>query len=229
MLLTLPSATRNLGRMDTPGMDARYDEDYFLRGQQSGKSLYVNYRWLPNLTIPMANRITEHCGIQLDETILDFGCARGYLVKALKSLGFDATGYDVSEWALQHCDEEVKDLVSNEWPPQFTPDWVIAKDVLEHVPIHNITRTLQGIANAAKRGVFIVVPLAKATGQGYVVPEYEADVTHALRWPMDLWMEEILNIFDENWEVSCRYRIEGIKDNYAQFARGNGFITCRRL
>lgn len=215
--------------MDTPSMDARYDEDYFINGVKSKKSLYSNYRWLPKLTIPMAEHIVDHCGVEVDSTILDFGCARGYLVKALRSLGFDAYGYDVSEWALKNCDPDVKDAVSASWPSDQMFDWVIAKDVLEHVPIHAITRTIQRIASGARKGAFIVVPLAANAGLKYVVPEYEEDVTHALRWPLSMWVEEILNAFDEGWEVSARYRIEGIKDNYSQFARGNGFITCRRI
>lgn len=210
-------------------MDARYDADYFLRGKETGKSLYHNYRWLPKLTVPMAEQIALHCEIELDQSVLDFGCARGYLVKALRSLGYNAMGYDVSEWALKNCDPEVKDLVTGDWPPPIKPDWIIAKDVLEHVPIYNITRTLQKLATAAQRGVFIVVPLAAKDGNQYVVPEYEADITHCLRWTMALWLSEIMGAFDEGWEVSARYRIAGIKDNYSQFARGNGFITCRRI
>jgi methyltransferase family protein len=211
------------------GMDARYDEDYFLRGKQSGKSLYENYRWLPNLTIPMCEVLTEHCGIELGDRILDFGCARGYIVKALVSLGYDAIGTDVSKWALENCDPSVKHLVRNEWPPNNPVDWIIAKDVLEHISLHNISRLLLQMAAAARKGVFIVVPLAKGLGQRYAVDEYEADVTHSLRWPLDQWMDEVLNAFDHTWEVSCRYRIAGIKDNYAQWVKGNGFITCRRI
>jgi cyclopropane fatty-acyl-phospholipid synthase-like methyltransferase len=70
----------------------KYDADYFLRGKASGKSLYDNYRWMPDLTKPMAERIIEHLGIELDDRIMDFGCARGYLVRALTELGQDAYG-----------------------------------------------------------------------------------------------------------------------------------------
>lgn len=211
------------------GMDARYDEDYFLRGKQSGKSLYENYRWLPNLTIPMAETIADHCGIEMGHLILDFGCARGYLVKALASLGYDAVGCDVSAWALEHCDPAVKHLLNSQWPPQSDVDWIIAKDVLEHIPIHNISRLLLQFAETAKKGVFIVVPLAKGLGQRYAVDEYEADVTHVLRWPLDQWVDEVINAFDHTWEISCRYRVKGIKDNYADWVKGNGFITAKRI
>lgn len=215
--------------MEDHGTDSRYNEDYFLRGKASGLSLYENYRWLPKLTIPMAQAIVDHCGIELDDSILDFGCARGYLVKALQKLGFEARGYDISEWALANCDPEVNDAVSAVWPPANDVDWIVAKDVLEHVPVHSITQTIRQIVEVARKGIFVVVPLAKGLGEDYVVPEYEADVTHVLRWPLDRWVDEFIDAFDHNWEISARYRIAGIKDNYAQFDKGNGFITCRRI
>ena len=53
----------------------QYDADYFLRGKETGKSLYENYRWLPDLTTPMVCSIISHLGIRSGDTILDFGCA----------------------------------------------------------------------------------------------------------------------------------------------------------
>lgn len=210
------------------GKDCPYDADYFLRGKQTGKSLYENYRWLPKLTMPMAQHIVEHCGIEMDHDILDFGCARGYLVKALRDLGHDAIGHDVSKWALDNCDPEVRQYLSNHWPMKEV-DWIIAKDVLEHVELQKIGKLLRQFSEIAARGVFVVVPLSKGLGKGYVVEEYEADVTHKLRWPLEQWLDEFLDAFDHHWEISARYRIKGIKDNYADWERGNGFITCRRI
>jgi SAM-dependent methyltransferase len=212
----------------TTGKDCPYDADYFLRGKQTGKSLYENYRWLPTLTIPMAQRIADHCGFEMDDDILDFGCARGYLVKALQQLGYDAVGYDISKWALENADPAVRHLLSSTWPAREV-DWIVAKDVLEHVELHNIGQLLKQFAGTARQGVFVVVPLSKGPGQGYVVEEYEADVTHVLRWPLDTWVGEFHDTFDHHWEISARYRIKGIKDNYADWETGNGFITCRRI
>src|SRR5436305_1382867 len=87
--------------------ECQYDEDYFLRGKESGKSLYSDYRWLPELTIPMVCAMIRHLGIGPDDTVLDFGCARGYVVKAFQELGYIAYGYDTSEWAVQNADPAV--------------------------------------------------------------------------------------------------------------------------
>jgi cyclopropane fatty-acyl-phospholipid synthase-like methyltransferase len=210
-------------------MTNAYDEDYFLRGQETGKSLYKDYRWLPELTKPMASVISDHCGIELTDKVLDFGCSRGYLVRALVEAGHDAYGMDVSDWAIANCDETIKGRLSIGHEPKDEYDWIISKDTLEHLLIYQVTETLYKFSQKARKGVFVVVPLSIGTSHEYVVPEYEKDITHVIRWPLWRWVTEIHNTFDEGWEICARHRIAGIKDNYAGWPRGNGFITLRRI
>lgn len=91
-----------------------YGEDYFERGIQTGISLYENYRWMPELTIPFAMRIIDYLHIERGESILDVGCAKGYLVKAFKWLGRDAYGIDISSYAINNADTEIKSYVKKE-------------------------------------------------------------------------------------------------------------------
>lgn len=207
----------------------QYDADYFLRGKETGKSLYENYRWMPELTIPMAQTIVDYCGIEKGSRILDFGCARGYLVKALRGLGYDAYGHDISKWAIENCDGEVKRYVGHEalrnsYCEIEKFDWIIAKDVLEHVSYVHLT--INDFMASAQKGIFVVVPLSKFNQGRYVVEEYEKDVTHTQRWPLGTWVNMFLEV---GWKVEASYRIPGIKDNYAKYERGNGFIVARRI
>ena len=218
----IPGEVRHtLGGCDKCG----YDADYFLRGKETGKSLYSNYRWLPDLTLPMTRTIADHLGIDYADTVLDFGCARGYTVKALRLLGYAAWGYDVSKWALENADEEVREyLIADEstlWSYGF--DWVLAKDVLEHV--EDVDNTIDYIMDAARKGIFVVVPLSH-DGKRYDVPDYEVDVTHIHRRPLQWWVG---HMHRPGWSVEGRYRLRGVKDNYSKFSTGNGIITCRRL
>lgn len=203
-----------------------YDADYFLRGKQTGKSLYTNYRWLPDLTKPMVASIISHLGIQPDDTILDFGCARGYVVRAFRELGYSAWGMDISKWALDNADPTVrKYLISTHDDDLAVFDWVIAKDVLEHVG--HVDDTIEYLKGVANKGVFAVVPLAESTnGNEYDVKEYDMDVTHIHRCPLYWWVSRF---HEPGWSVEARYRVRGVKDNYAQYPTGNGFVTCRRL
>lgn len=203
-----------------------FNEDYFLRGKQTGVSLYEDYRWLPDLTIPMAKAIVKHCGIDHTDSILDFGCARGYVVKAFRQLDYCVYGLDISEWAITNADPEVANYVrcGRLGPNILVCDWIIAKDVLEHV--HSLDECVEELLRCARKGVFIVVPLASESHNGYEVPEYELDMTHVHRLALDEWVAIFLR---PGWAVTGQFRVPGVKDNYAQYERGNGFVTARRI
>jgi SAM-dependent methyltransferase len=160
-----------------------YGEDYFERGVQSGVSLYQNYSWMPELTIPMAMTIVDHLSIPRGAMVLDYGCAKGFLVKALRWLGRSAFGVDISEYAVKNADPEVKEFVGQEIPGGFHFDYVIAKDVLEHMPLEDILRFLDSLDAS---NIFVVVPLGDGTR--YHVPAYELDKTHIVRQPLE-WLD----------------------------------------
>ena len=215
-----------------------YDADYFLHGRQTGKSLYEDYRWMPELTIPMARAMARGLGIAEGQTILDFGCARGYTVKAFREIGYEAYGVDASQWAIDNCDPTVKGFVTctQALPPAM--DWIIAKDVLEHV--REAPAVIADMLDSAREGVFVVVPLSAADGQPYIVPSYEADVTHIHRLTLATWVKMFLDQCGARWKIEAAYRFRGVKENYHGWAtwvqgnyenweRGNGFITARRI
>ena len=79
-----------------------YDADYFERGLESGKSCYQNYRWVPELTIPMTMTIIDYLKIPRGAKILDYGCAKGYLVRSMELLGRPAWGLDTSPYAIEN-------------------------------------------------------------------------------------------------------------------------------
>ena len=80
-----------------------YDKDYFENGLGSTKSCYENYRWIPELTIPMANKLINYLEINNNYKLLDFGCSKGYLVKALRLLDYDCYGVDISRLFPHSC------------------------------------------------------------------------------------------------------------------------------
>ena len=88
-----------------------FNKDYYENGISSGLSLYTNYKWMPDLTIPMAFRIIEILNIKESDSILDFGCAKGYMVKSFRMLYRDAYGVDISDYAISNCDKEVENYL----------------------------------------------------------------------------------------------------------------------
>jgi len=85
-----------------------YGKDYFEFGERKGISCYNHYRWLPERTLITASEITRRAHIGRTDRILDWGCAKGYLVKSLHQLGYKAYGTDTSHYAIKNSDSDVK-------------------------------------------------------------------------------------------------------------------------
>ncbi|RLB83737.1 MAG: hypothetical protein DRH17_00865 [Deltaproteobacteria bacterium] len=211
---------------------AKYDRDYFENGVALGISMYENYRWLPELTMRMAHFLIKRLGIEENHTVLDFGCAKGYLVKALRLLGIKAYGCDISEYAIKMVDPEVEEYCRLSFSDDFIPfpedlqfDWLIAKDVFEHLEEEYLQRLLKEAYKRCER-MFVVVPLGE--NDRFVVPEYEKDTTHVLAKNTQWWRQ----IFYANgWQTkNLRYHMTGLKENWAQrYPRGNGLFTLERM
>ncbi len=204
-----------------------YSEAYYLRGKAEGLSLYENYRWMPEATRPMVASMVSALGITHAHTILDFGCARGYTVRALREMEYKAWGLDVSEWAVANADPEIEPFVmlaQGDWASEF--DWIIAKDVLEHV--ENLQNTIDDLMAHARVGVFAVVPLSMVDGEPYIVSEYEQDVTHIHRLSLGTWAAKFMR---PGWSVEGRYMLPWIKANWYRegWEWGNGFLVARRV
>ncbi len=197
-----------------------YTRDYFERGIETGKSLYSNYTWLPEMTIPMAMTMIDYLKIKRGQRVLDIGCAKGYLVKAMRWLGREAWGCDISDYALETADSEVKQYLSKELPKDHF-HFAISKDTFEHVPLPILRRYLTNLKASV---LFVVVPLGD--GKHYNIPAYELDTTHIHRQPL-IWWNELLK--SQGWKIrSAVPRVQGIKDNWISEEMGNGFITAEK-
>lgn len=198
-----------------------YNEDYYEKGLETGVSCYTNYRWIPELTIPLAARILEYLNIQEFDTILDFGCAKGYLVKALRLLNREAYGYDISKYALSHCPEDIKKyLFTGKINQKY--DWIISKDVFEHVSYEELEELLFELKTKCNK-MFCVVPLG-ADGK-YEVPAYDLDKTHTIKEPLEWWEEKFDNAGFQVLEA--KHRVKYIKENWSKWKKGNGFFVLK--
>jgi len=202
-----------------------YDQDYYERGLETGKSCYQNYRWIPELTIPMAMAIIDYLDIKPNQKILDYGCAKGFLVKAFRWLRREAWGVDVSEYALSNCDSEVQEYcLSPADYDYFGPDLVdvvIAKDVFEHISL----TVLSDIVSERDCLIFAVIPLGD--NGTYRAPANNMDPTHITCMDEDEWKAFFNhhNLIVEQFT----FKVDGIKDSYYdQYPTAHGFFTLRR-
>lgn len=199
-----------------------YNEDYYENGVQLGISGYTNYRWMPKLTIPLAETVIEYLAIKKTDKLLDFGCAKGFLVKAFTDLGYKCDGVDISEYAIEKAPPEIRQKLfiykeDNLFGKFY--DTVIAKDVFEHIDPTILSGILCELQKISDR-LFCVVPLGD--GEKYIVPEYESDITHIIRQPKDWWID----FFELNgYKVQYfSYIMDGLKDNWSHYKEGNGFF-----
>jgi len=209
-------------------MSEFYDKDYYEDGICAGKSCYVNYRWMPELTIKLAYNLIKHLNLNEHDTLLDYGCAKGYLVKALRILDVDAFGCDSSRYAIKNVDSEVRDFCYNvenkDDVINQNYDWLVTKDVLEHMTEDDIDKMLTESKQKIRK-MFHVIPLG-LDGK-FIVPEYHDDPSHIQIQSKEWW----INKFKEHgWDVVLfTYKVSGIKSNWTEkYEKGNGFFTLRR-
>ena len=205
-------------------MMEKYDEDYYIRGIETHKSLYSQYRWMPELTIPLAYRLSRGLEIHDEDTILDFGCAMGYLVKAFRLLGFHSYGYDISEYALENVPVDVQEFIyhGEAWTNKRW-NWIICKDVLEHIPYNQINIVIKQLRSCSEN-IFVVVPISD-DGMTYNEPAYELDVTHIIRENIAWWKNTFESHLIQVKEYG--YGMPGIKENWKKHKHSNGFFKLK--
>ena len=107
-----------------------YDAYYFATG--CGRPYQRDEGWL-RLFGSIADRIVRDIR---PSTVLDVGCAMGFLVEALRQRGVDAFGVDVSEYAIQNVHPDIQPycwVASVTDPPPRTYDLIVCIEVLEHL------------------------------------------------------------------------------------------------
>ena len=114
-----------------------FGKDYFVHLKYSEKEQLISSHIYESLTWA-----SKHAGMDLmggtGKSALDVGCASGYGVSLLRSLGYDSWGTDVSSYGLLQGKEKLKENVFVASDAQNLPfsrrfDLVTSFEVLEHL------------------------------------------------------------------------------------------------
>lgn len=137
--------------------------------------------WVPFFD-NMAERIVEKYA---PKTVLDMGCAFGYLVSALRNKGVQAYGIDISEYALSQADEKIKPYVKvmsalDELPDNFPKkyDLVVSIEMIEHLYADDGLKVIKKMTEYADR------ILLSSTDSDFAEP------THVNVQPKEYWCEK---------------------------------------
>ncbi|MDD5208133.1 MAG: hypothetical protein PHV36_01985 [Elusimicrobiales bacterium] len=200
----------------------KYNEDYFENGVAKGLSGYQNFTWMPTRSISEAVAICNK--IEFQEAI-DYGCAKGFLVKALRLLGKSVIGLDVSKYAVGNALPEVKKhvfhIASHKDILKYKTELLLGKDVLEHVEEAVVPELLDIFSKMCTKA-FFVIPLGD--NDRFRIREYEIDHTHVTRKDEEWWINQFLRAgFKlEKFDYSFGYLKEKWTKNDNRF--GNGFF-----
>jgi len=132
--------------------------------------------WL-NFFDQIASRIVE----QFDpKTVLDAGCAWGFLVEAFRKRNVEAYGVDVSEYAIQNVHPEMKPYcwvgsATETFPQKY--DLITCIEVLEHMPQLEAEKAIENLCVHANEIVFSSTPFdyKEVTHFNVHDPEYWAE------------------------------------------------------
>lgn len=152
-----------------------FDAYYFAHG--CGRPYQRNEEWL-NFFGSIAERIVSD--IQPD-TVLDTGCAMGFLVEALRERGVEAFGVDISEYAIQEVTPDIQPYcwvgsVTEPFPRRY--DLIVCIEVLEHMKPRASEKALENICRSADDVLFSSTPFdyKEATHFNVQPPEHWAEL-----------------------------------------------------
>jgi O-antigen biosynthesis protein len=113
--------------------------------------------------------------------VLDAGCAKGFLVEALRDKGVEAYGIDISTHAINEVRNDLKQYCkvrSVTEPLAEKYDLIICMEVLEHLKPYEAEKAIENFCNSAEDILFSSTPdvFTEATHYNVKPPEYWASL-----------------------------------------------------
>lgn len=149
-----------------------YDAYYYRTG--CGRPYQRDEQWM-RFFDGIADRIIRDIN---PKTVLDAGCAMGFLVEALRNRGVEAYGIDISEYAIQSAHESIRPFcwvgsIAEPFPQKY--DLIVTIEVLEHMPKEQAEKAIENFAHYTDQVLF-------SSGD-----EDLREVTHINLHPAEYW------------------------------------------
>jgi SAM-dependent methyltransferase len=116
--------------------------------------------------------------------VLDVGCGPGFLMYFLHELGIEVDGIDFSPTSLELAPDAVRDRITigsvaePHVPPQ-SYDLVICREVIEHLTVLQVRRTVTQICRASSRFAYVTTRFhPDPEGLLDVTTQFDVDPTH---------------------------------------------------
>ncbi|GIV80529.1 MAG: hypothetical protein KatS3mg050_4923 [Litorilinea sp.] len=152
-----------------------FDAYYFAHG--CGRPYQRDDLWLQ-----MFRTIADHIVAEIGPaTVLDAGCAMGFLVETLRAQGVEAYGVDLSAYAIEQVHPSVRDYcrvasIVEPFPQRY--DLIVCIEVLEHLPRQAAKDAIANLCRHSDDILFSSSPFdyKEATHENVQPPEYWAEL-----------------------------------------------------
>ena len=139
----------------------QFGKDFFDGDRQYG---YGGFKYFPRFWQPVIPTFQKHFGLTGRSSLLDVGCAKGFMLHDLEELipGISLAGVDVSDYAIEHAMEDVQSKVqvadARDLPfADNSFDVVIAINTIHNLERDGCAKALREIERVSRKGAFITV------------------------------------------------------------------------
>lgn len=178
---------------------SHYDGDYFADDWRQGGNRYEleTRRRVESRNPGLIREVFE------PNRVLDVGCGPGLLMQLLHELGIDVQGVDFSPASLELSPPSMKGRIAigptdSLTHPDRSFDLVICREVLEHLTVLQVRRTVAEICRVTSRFVYVTSRFHPSPSNLLdVTTDYETDPTHVTLMAKDF--------------LRCLFVLEGLR------------------
>jgi SAM-dependent methyltransferase len=139
----------------------QFGKDFFDGDRKNG---YGGFGYMPRFWQPVIPTFREHWNLDSSNSVLDVGCAKGFMMHDFVELipGITVKGLDISQYAIENAIDDMKPHVQVGNALHLPYDDKSFDVVISITTLHNLEReecgkALQEIERVAKKGSFITV------------------------------------------------------------------------
>lgn len=167
LLVNYPKSKRNVadrGQSKTEEdrrIARKFAKEFFDGDRSQG---YGGFNYLPRFWQPVVPTFQQHFGLSGRSSLLDVGCAKGFMLHDLAELigGIEVKGIDVSPYAIEHAIEDMRPHVQVADARALPFDDESFDVVISINTVHNLARdecgqALREIQRVARKNAYITV------------------------------------------------------------------------
>ena len=167
LLKNYPRTKRNVDERGATKTDdvrrvaRQFGKDFFDGDRKYG---YGGFKYLSRFWQPVIPSFQKHFGLTSRSSVLDVGCAKGFMLHDLLELIPDITvsGVDISDYAIENAMDDIKSKIqvadAKNLPfPDNSFDVVISINTIHNLDRYDCAQALREIERVSRTGSFITV------------------------------------------------------------------------